>query len=236
MAASVAHEINNPLEAVANLLYLITTSESNEEAHALGVQALDELMRVSLIAQQTLKFHRQVGAPRITMLSEVVEMVLALFRGKLMTSQITVDVRAEGEEGVVCMPSETQQIFANLVSNAIEAMPRGGHLSIRLRPSRDWRGGLTPGMRVTFFDSGIGMDRATMRRTFEPFFTTKQETGTGLGMWVVAQLVERHHGHVRAWSTQRAGRSGTAITVFLPIGDVAIAETPEDDAVAQAEE
>jgi two-component system, chemotaxis family, CheB/CheR fusion protein len=76
-------------------------------------------------------------------------------------------------------------------------------------------------MRITFVDSGVGMSRATMRRIFEPFFTTKTETGTGLGMWVVAQLVERHHGEVRVWSTQRKGRSGTSFSVFLPFQDAA---------------
>lgn len=114
------------------------------------------------------------------------------------------------------MPNEVQQIFANLISNAIDAMPRGGRLIVRLQPSRDWRDGHVPGMRITFLDSGIGMDRATIQRMFEPFFTTKPETGTGLGMWVVAQLVDRHHGHVRVWSSQNANSSITAISVFLP--------------------
>ena len=87
---------------------------------------------------------------------------------------------------------------------------------VRLRPSLDWRNGLLKGMRVTIADSGMGMNRATMRRIFEPFFTTKTETGTGLGLWVVAQLVERCHGDVRAWSWRRAAASGTAFSVFLP--------------------
>ena len=87
---------------------------------------------------------------------------------------------------------------------------------IRLRPSHNWRDRAVDGMRVTFCDSGVGMDRTTMRRIFEPFFTTKPETGTGLGMWVVAQLVERHGGNVRVWSRQRYGASGTVFSIFLP--------------------
>jgi signal transduction histidine kinase len=219
LAASIAHEINNPLEAVSNLLFLVTLSESTETAQEHARRALDQLMRVSLITQQTLKFHRQAGAPKNTRLSEILDSVLALFRNKLTTGDIAVEVRAERETSVACMPSETQQVFANLVANAIEAMPRGGRLVVRLRPSKDWRDGKTAGMRVTFVDSGVGMDGATRRRIFEPFFTTKPETGTGLGMWVVAELVERHHGHVRVWSTQGARRSGTAFSVFLPIGE-----------------
>jgi PAS domain S-box-containing protein len=221
LAASIAHEINNPLEAVSNLLFLVTLAETAETAQEHAHHALEQLMRVSLITQQTLKFHRQAGSPKSTRLSEVLESVLALFRSKLVASDIAVEVRAAREMSVDCMPSETQQIFANLVANAIDAMPQGGRLVVRLRPSQSWRDAKIAGMRITFVDSGVGMSRATMRRIFEPFFTTKMETGTGLGMWVVAQLVERHHGEVRVWSTQRKGRSGTSFSVFLPFQDAA---------------
>jgi PAS domain S-box-containing protein len=234
LAASVAHEINNPLEAVSNLLFLITMTESAVTAREHASQALDQLMRVSLITQQTLKFHRQAGAPSITRLSEILESVLALFRSKLTAADIAVEVRAEREVEVSCMPSETQQIFANLVSNAIDAMPRGGRIVARLRPSRDWRDRKTMGMRVTVCDSGFGMDRATMRKIFEPFFTTKADTGTGLGMWVVAQLVERHHGQVRVWSRQGRRGSGTAFSIFLPFGDAAANAGLADDQISRA--
>jgi PAS domain S-box-containing protein len=226
LAAAVAHEINNPLEAVSNLLYLISTAEATETSQSYARMALDELMRVSLITQQTLKFHRQTGSPAITRLSEVVAVVLALFSPRLRSAGITAQVRAVREADVACMPSEIHQIFANLVSNAIDAMPYGGHLVISLHSSHDWRNGKTPGMRVTFADSGLGMSRATMRHSFEPFFTTKAETGTGLGLWVVAQLVERRDGHVKGWSTQRAGASGTAFSVFLPYGAVPVTAAP----------
>jgi PAS domain S-box-containing protein len=238
LAASIAHEINNPLEAVSNLLFLVTLAETAETAQAHAHRALEQLMRVSLITQQTLKFHRQTGSPKSTLLSEVLESVLVLFRSKLVAADIAVEVRAERELSVDCMPSETQQIFANLVANAIDAMPQSGRLVIRLRPSRAWRDPAIEGMRVTFVDSGVGMNRATLRRTFEPFFTTKTETGTGLGMWVVAQLVERHHGEVRVWSTQRPGRSGTAFSVFLPFqgapetSGAAVGDASETDAEA----
>lgn len=231
LAATVAHEINNPLAAVANLLFLITLSENADDTQTYARTAMDELMRVSLITQQTLKFNRQGGTPRETKLSELVDAVLALFRGKLRATQIAAEVRAEQETSVVCLPGEAQQIFANLVSNAIEAMPNKGRLVIRLRSSRDWRDHRTTGMRVTFCDSGVGMDRTTMRRIFEPFFTTKTETGTGLGMWVVAQLLERQHGHIRVWSTRRLGRSGTAFSVFLPFTGVPAAESFGDGPV-----
>ena len=226
LAASVAHEINNPLAAVANLLYLITMADDIGSARGQAQSALEELMRVSMITQQTLKFHRQTGAPRRTRLSEVVDAAVTMFRGKLRAAQIALEVRLKSELEVECLPGETQQIFANLLSNAIEAMPPGGRIVIRLRASLDWRDRVTPGMRVTFFDSGSGMNRATMRRVFEPFFTTKTDTGTGLGMWVVAQLVERHNGHVRGWSSQRPGAGGTAFSVFLPMGSAPAGTSP----------
>jgi PAS domain S-box-containing protein len=221
LAASVAHEINNPMEAVANMLYLISMTDSLEEARAQASSALEELMRIALVAQSTLKFHRETGSPKATLLSEIMDSVLTMFRGKLRSMEIAVDLKAERERQIHCMLSETQQIFANLIANAIEAMERNDRLSIRIRPSRDWRQRSTPGMRVTICDTGGGIDRATVRRIFEPFFTTKTETGTGLGLWVVAQLLERHKGSVRVWSSQRPGASGTAFSVFLPFGDAA---------------
>ncbi len=232
LAASVAHEINNPLEAVANLIYLITIADTVEDAQMRGNQAMEELMRVSMIARQTLKFHRQDGTPKATLLSEVVESVLAMFRPKLTSAQIEVNLTVIREQSIACMPSEAQQIFANLVSNAIEAMPRGGRLSIRLRSSLDWRDSTRRGMRITFCDSGAGMDRNTMDRIDEPFFTTKPDTGTGLGMWVVAELINRHRGALRVWSTQRQGRSGTAFSVFLPHPEgTAVEELADHEAV-----
>jgi len=219
LAASVAHEINNPLEAVSNLLFLITLTDATDVAKQHAQTALDQLMRVSMITQQTLKFHRQSGYPSTTKLSEVVDTVRALFHARLVANDVTVEIQAMREEEVNCMPSEAQQIFANLMANAIEATPMGGRVTVRLKPSRDWRNSEVRGMRVTFADSGTGVDRGTIKRMFEPFFTTKAETGTGLGLWVVTQLVERHNGHVCVYSRQRCGPSGTAFSVFLPLNE-----------------
>jgi PAS domain S-box-containing protein len=236
LAASVAHEINNPLEAIGNLLYLISISTIDADVQSYAHSALDELMRVSQITQQTLKFHRQTGSPTITKLSEVVAVVVAMFSPRLRSAGISTHMRTVRETDICCLPGEMQQIFANLVSNAIDAMPQGGHLSIVLRSSRNWRNNpATRGMRITFADTGKGMSRATMRHIFEPFFTTKVATGTGLGLWVVAQLVEHHHGHARVWSSQRAGASGTVFSIFLPFeSEQALAETTCGDAASAA--
>jgi two-component system CheB/CheR fusion protein len=178
-------------------------------------------MRIALVAQSTLKFHRETGAPKSTLLSDVMDAVLTMFDGKLQSMGIAVVLKAPQERPIQCMLSETHQIFANLISNAIEAMQRNGRLVIRIRPSRDWRDQTTLGMRVTICDTGGGIDRVTASHIFEPFFTTKAETGTGLGLWVVAQLLERHKGSVRVWSSKRPGASGTAFSVFLPFGEAA---------------
>jgi len=228
LAASVAHEINNPLEAIANILYLISMTDSLEEAHVNASSALDELMRISLVAQSTLKFHKETGSPRVALLSEVMDSVLTMFRGKLQSTEIAVSMKAERERPVTCMISETQQIFVNLIANSIEAMQRKGRLVIRIRPSQDCRDRTTQGVRVTILDTGSGMDRITVSHIFEPFFTTKPETGTGLGLWVVAQLVERHNGSVRVWSSQQPGASGTVFSVFLPLGTSAANREPDD--------
>jgi PAS domain S-box-containing protein len=224
LASSVAHEINNPLEAVANLLFLVTIADSLQGAQEHARQAIDEVMRVSLITQQMLKFHRGSAIAKPTLLSELINAVESLLRGKLKAAQVQMETRIASEVPVSCLPGETQQIFANLVSNAIEAMPHGGRLMVRLRASSDWRRPSRSGMRVTFCDTGVGIDRETMRHIFEPFFTTKTETGTGLGMWIVAQLLERQQGHIRGRSSQRAGASGTVFSVFLPL-----AESPVSD-------
>ena len=229
LAATVAHEINNPLEAVANMLYLITLTGTTEEAQKHAASALDELMRISIIAQSTLKFHRQTGTPKVVLLSEVLKTVVTLFRARMHSLEIVLNVELRPEVPIACMPSEAQQIFANLLANAIEAMQQGGKLRIRLRASLDWRDRRIDGMRVTICDSGVGIDRARLRRIFEPFYTTKEETGTGLGLWVVAQLVEKHKGQVRVWSSQRGKRSATVFSVFLPIGDMAATEGADEN-------
>jgi signal transduction histidine kinase len=234
LAASVAHEINNPLEAVTNLLYLVGLADTTGEMRALAGQALEELMRVSQITQQTLKFHRQGGVRKVIKLSESFEALLEFFRARIRAAEVEVEVRAEHENNIACVPGEIQQIFANLLTNAIEAMPPRGRLVVRIRPSRDWRDHAVAGMRTTFCDSGVGMDKATKQRMFDPFFTTKIDTGTGLGMWVVSQLVERHKGHIRVWSTQRVGRSATAFSIFLPFGESSAMLGPTTSVESQA--
>lgn len=226
LAASIAHEINNPLEAVTNLLYLASRAEDLDTARHLTGRALDEVMRVSRITQQTLKFHRQSEAARTIRLSEVINDVLELFQGRIASNRISIDRQFRDDPEVECLAGDLRQVFANLIGNALDAMADGGTLLIRLRHSRDWNAPHDSGMRITLLDTGCGMDSQTRHRIYEPFFTTKKDSGTGLGLWITSEIIERQHGSLQVWSSRLPGRSGTAFSLFLPLQDVS-AEVPK---------
>ena len=216
LAASVAHEINNPLAAVANLMYLIKHAESIEAAREHADTALKQVMRVAHITRQTLKFHKQSEASRITRLSDEIDSILSLFHAKLKQAGIVVDRRYEDDPAVECPSGDLRQVFANLIVNSLDAMPHGGRLTVRVRWSVDWKTRSEPGLRVTIADTGEGMSLEVKRRIYEPFFTTKGAAGTGLGMWVSAQIVDRMRGSMSVWSISTPKRTGTVFSVFLP--------------------
>lgn len=217
LAASIAHEINNPLEAITNLLYLASTGEDSVATKAFATQALEEVGRVSHITQQTLKFYRQSSAPSSVKISEILESLLVLYHGKLLANKVEVHRQFQDGPPILCLAGDLRQIFANVIANAIDAMMGGGTLTLRVRASRDWRNNERRGVRATIVDSGTGMTAETMHRIYEPFFTTKNELGTGLGMWVSAQLVERLQGDLKVRSRTTEGKSGTAFSLFLPV-------------------
>jgi two-component system CheB/CheR fusion protein len=217
LAASIAHEINNPLEAITNLLYLASNGDDAAAAKSYAVQALEEVGRVSHITQQTLKFYRQSTSSSSVQVSEILDSLLVLYHGKLLANNISVHRQYREGPPILCLAGDLRQIFANIISNAVDAMKSGGSLTMRVSASFDWRNQERPGIRTTIADSGTGMDSETLHKIYEPFFTTKDETGTGLGMWVSAQLVERLQGDLRVSSTTRPGRSGTAFSLFLPL-------------------
>jgi two-component system, chemotaxis family, CheB/CheR fusion protein len=217
LAATIAHEINNPLEAITNLLYLASNGGDAAEAKSYAAQALEEVGRVSHITQQTLKFYRQSTAPSSVHVSEILDSLLVLYHGKLLANNVSVHRQYREGPPILCLAGDLRQIFANIIANAVDAMKSGGSLTMRVSPSFDWRDQERPGIRTTIADSGTGMDTETLLKLYEPFFTTKNETGTGLGMWVSAQLVERLQGDLRVSSTTRPGRSGTVFSLFLPL-------------------
>jgi PAS domain S-box-containing protein len=219
LAASIAHEINNPLEAITNLLFLMRNFCSLQEP-ALGYVAMaeHEARRISEITQQTLRFYRQSTLPSRANMGELIDSVLALYHGKLNTLGIQVESDYDAAMDLFCFAGEVRQVLANLVANSIDAMPEGGRLVVRARRSHNWKNPAQAGVRFAIADTGCGMDAAVHSRIFEPFFTTKEVTGTGLGLWVSHEIIVKSHGlvHVRS-RTPSDGRSpGTVFEIFLP--------------------
>jgi signal transduction histidine kinase len=218
LAASISHEINNPLEAVGNLLYLIRHSSSLEEAARYATQAERELGRVSQITAQTLSFYRENRRPAACQVSEVLNSAVSLLNSRIASSGVVLQVDfRDGTQPITCRDGELRQVFINLISNALEATPNAGMLVVRVRDSRRWDlPGCPAGVRVLIADTGTGISRETQRKIFEPFFTTKAETGNGLGLWVARDLIVKHGGSIRLWSRDRAPHTGTVFCVFLP--------------------
>ncbi len=222
LAASIAHEINNPLEAVTNLLYLLRNEPSlDKQAITYANMAQQEISRVAEMTQQTLRFYRQSTFPATANVAELLDSVLRLFTGRLLALQIEVTRKNGPDLDLYCFSGELRQLFANLIGNAIDAMRQGGHLWLTVRRSRSWVDG-TPGLRLFVADNGAGMTEATRQRIFEPFFTTKEDTGTGLGLWVSGEIIAKHQATVRVVSrpagvAAKTGRkSGTVFMVFFP--------------------
>ena len=215
LASSIAHEINNPLESVTNLIYLARQHAVDPDAQRFLDTADQEIRRVSIIANQTLRFHKQPSNPQAISCSELLSTVLSIYEGKLKNAGIEVEKRKRAVQPVVCFEGDIRQILNNLVGNAIDAMPSGGRLLVRSREATDWSTG-RKGLTLTIADTGIGMDAAVLQRIFDPFFTTKGIAGTGLGLWVSQEIAERHKGKLKVRSSRREGRSGTVFTLFLP--------------------
>jgi signal transduction histidine kinase len=179
-----------------------------------------ELRRVSAITAQTLKFHKQASNPQAVTAEELLESVLSVYQGRIANSQVTVEERYRARRAVRCFEGEVRQVLSNLVSNALDAMQgREGTLCLRTRLATNWATG-EPGLSITVADTGGGMSAGTLRKLFDPFFTTKGRTGTGLGLWVSKEIVDRHRGRLQVKSSQGAGRKGTTFNLFLPFDAV----------------
>lgn len=215
LASSIAHEINNPLEAVTNLLYISRQISEFETIHTYLELADEELRRVANIVNQTLRFHKQVSRPQAVNCIDLFNTVLNMYQSRLRNSNITVERRKRAEKPVEVYEGDIRQVLNNIVGNAIDAMPCGGRLLVRTRAATDWRTG-RKGVALTLADTGCGIHPRARARIFEPFFTTKENSGTGLGLWISAEIMERHGGRIRIRSTQRPGRSGTVVQLFLP--------------------
>lgn len=219
MAATVAHEINNPLEAVTNALYLLAESFNLDASdRELLATAREELAKIRQITTLTLGLHRSdTDRPRPVKISELIENVLALYRRKLRSLGIAVKTQLDTEVAVLAFPGELRQVFSNLIVNAADALEKSGDkLSVQVCRSYDWKDHTNRGVRITVSDNGVGIAREKQPRIFEPFYTTKGSKGTGVGLWVSRGIVTKYGGRIRFKSSGRPGHAGTTFVVFLP--------------------
>ena len=214
MAAAVAHEINNPLEAVTNLLYL--ARQHPDHAPEYLDMADKEVRRIAEVAQQMLGFVREPSAPALLDVSENMDEVLKLYLRKLSLKQIQVEKQYQGDVKIRGFVGELRQLFSNLIVNAVDAMEVGGRLIVHVSQVHDWTDGNRPGVRIVIADNGTGIQPNDLNHIFEPFYTTKADLGTGLGLWVSHAIVQKHGGRIRVRSRTVRGNSGTVFSVFLP--------------------
>jgi signal transduction histidine kinase len=212
------HEINNPLESITNLVYLLSC-DAQLPAHLRPYVdiAEQELKRVTQITKQTLSFYRETQTPVRVELSTLLEEVLVLYARRLGEKRIEVARRYESDEPVLLFPGEMRQVYANLLANAIEATAAGGRIVLRLhRARRRLPEGAVDGLRLLVADSGSGIAPEVRQKLGQPFFTTKGQRGTGLGLWVSQAIVRRYNGEIQLRSSTAPERHGTTFSIFLP--------------------
>lgn len=231
LAASVSHEINNPLAAVTNLLYLAEKDNTlSQETRDYLASAQEELARVSQIAIQTLQFYRQSTKASKVVLENQLDAILGFYRGRLHSGAVTVQKRYRHHAAIVAYEGELRQVFTNLIGNAIDALRMSGQLSVRTRLlSKEIFG--NEYVAVTIADTGTGMSPAVLSKSFEPFFTTKGITATGLGLWVSKSILEKHGGFIRVRSRELDASHGSVFMVWIPLmpienGTASLGSTP----------
>ena len=224
LAATIAHEINNPLEAIVNLVYLAKNSPGiSSPAREYLAAAEEELDRVTHLTKQTLGFYREQKGAGPTRIGLQMRQLLALLSSKIKKKGIAVRLKVADDPEIIAIPSEIRQLLANILTNSIDATPPRGTIEIRISHAVRWRNH-APSVRITVADSGPGISPAHRPRIFEPFFTTKTDVGTGLGLWICRSIVARHAGKIQVKSSTAPGRSWTAVSVLLPLNP----QPPED--------
>ncbi len=219
MAASIAHEIRNPLDAAKNLTYLLRETENVDPSTQELLELLDsQLTHMGEICSRTLSFSRPGDAPAWISLASIADEALALRRQSLEGKGIEVLRRFDSPGELVGYPGPLRQVLANLISNAIDAIPAGseGRITVRIADARHHANG-AEGVRIMVSDSGLGIKPENLRRLFQPFFSTKKENeGTGLGLWVSYGIVTQHGGSIRVRSRVEGTTRGTVFSIFLP--------------------
>ena len=217
VAATISHELRNPLDSVMQLLYLVKHSSHLDESEKRHLELADqELLRMAEVAQQTLAMHRQAPAMVSVNLAKLIDGVLLLYGKKIRAQKIQIDRRYEWQGEVPGLPADLRQVFTNLIVNGVEAMPSGGKLYIHVRRHRESIAAQRTGVLISLMDTGAGIPSPARKHMFEPFFSTKGEKGSGVGLWVSKGIVQRHNGTIHFRSSDRPGRSYTCFEVFLP--------------------
>lgn len=217
VAASVAHEINNPLAAATNALYLAQLdTQLNSTTREYLRLAEEQLARVAHVTARSVGFHRQASAPSRVHLGDVMDSALAIFAGRLQDSSIALRREYPGNPSLHCFQEDVRQIFANLISNALEALPNGGCLRIRIRSAHAWDRMGAPGVRVLVADNGHGIPPSLLHHVFDAFVSSRASTGSGLGLWITREILLRHHGRIAVHSNVDPRRHGTVFALFFP--------------------
>ncbi|HET7873288.1 MAG TPA: MHYT domain-containing protein [Terriglobales bacterium] len=216
LSATIAHEINNPLQAAMNLIYAV--SQKTTDPGDLGYLSLagQELRHAAEIAKRTLGFYKNGNVTSKVEFGRVLNDLAFLYEPRLRNKGVTLSTWSADNAVLLGSDSEMRQILSNLLSNSLDAVAENGNIKMRVSCSRGWRNGQKPGIRITVVDDGQGIGADIKDRVFLPFFTTKADVGTGLGLWVVKQLTEKYQGYITIRSTQNPPRRGTAVSVFLP--------------------
>jgi len=227
VAGIIAHEINNPLAAITNTLYLVRNHPSlDDTARHFADVAEQELQRVSHITRLTLSFYRESKQPIAVNVTDLLNDVLELQDRVLSSSRIRVERDYKLSPMVQGFPVELRQVFLNLVGNAIQAMPGGGHLRVYVREATDWHR-QRRGMAISIVDTGVGIRPEDLKRLFQPFFSTKSTKGTGLGLWISKGIVQKYDGNLTCRSYRSQRGSVTCFRVFLPGNVVSLGDTPK---------
>jgi PAS domain S-box-containing protein len=216
LSATIAHEINNPLQAALNLIYAVSLKTTDPNDQEFLSMAGQELRHAAEIAKRTLGFYKGGNSPSQVEFGRVLNDLAFLYEPRLRNKGVKLLTRSSEDAILLGSDGEIRQILSNLLSNSIDAVAQNGTIRMRVSCSRDWRNGQKPGIRMTVLDDGQGISAEIIDRVFLPFFTTKEDVGTGLGLWVVKQLAEKYRGHVTIRSSQNAQKRGTAVSVFLP--------------------
>jgi PAS domain S-box-containing protein len=216
LASSIAHDINNPLAAITNLLFLLENERLSDTGKHYLATAQREMSRLAHITGQALGFYRNSGKIVLLSMETIADEALALHHHRCVASGIDVSREYETAPQIYCHPGELRQVIVNLIGNALDAMSSGGRLRLKIRKATDWLTG-RQGLRFTVADTGSGMNAETRQRLFEPFYTTKKVTGTGLGLWVCVDIAAKYEGRISMRSDDKPRRNGSVFMLFLPL-------------------